>query len=314
MTIRTVTMSPGFDHVVHVDQMSPGGVARVLAWDTLAAGKGVNVARAASELGAECVAYSLVGESDRNQFVDSIAECGASAEVVAVPGRTRQNLTLAIGESDAIAAHAVGQRLSANDHYANRLIASVVEQTQPGDIVSFNGALPQGVRPEIWSEAALAVTERKATVVADVQGAALIAVLESGVAKMAKPNEEEAQELPISSEAGNSAAAVFWMRDQGVADPIVSVGAGGVLHLVDGSVTRSWCTVAVPRVVVGAGDAFVAGYCATLDNSAVVGHDPIDIGLASAAVHVCSEQFGDRPRAVLEVAARVQHEPFRVDS
>src|SRR5690242_19948750 len=105
MTLRTVTMSPGFDHVVRVDDITPGGVGRVLAWNTLAGGKGVNVAREATKLGASCVAYSLIGGVDRDAFVDLIDKTGAGAVVLPVPGNTRMNLTLEIEDSGGIASH-----------------------------------------------------------------------------------------------------------------------------------------------------------------------------------------------------------------
>ena len=309
MTIRTVTMSPGFDHTVRLDGMVPGGVAHVLAWKTEAAGKGVNVAREASRLGADCVAYSLVGEVDQDEFAEMVIASGSAVVTVAVAGRTRNNLTLEVDGSGGISSHAVAPRLSATDEQADRLIAHLVAQIEPGDIVTLNGALPGGVRPEIWAEAAQEIAALNATVVADVQDAALVAVLRTGVVSMAKPNEDEARVIPGVSQAGDLAlASVVWMSEQGVADPIVSVGEGGVVHIVANAISRSWCPVAEPRIAVGAGDAFVAGYCATLTDSPLSGHSSVDAGLANAALHVAGHSPSGRSAAVRKAAERVQHE------
>ena len=315
MTIRTVTMSPGFDHVVRVDEATSGGVARVLAWETLASGKGVNVAREATKLGASCVAYSLIGEVDQDTFVDLIHKTGAGAVVLPVPGSTRMNLTLEIEGSGSIASHAVGPRLVAEDSDADGLIALLVDQVEPGDVVTFNGALPDAVRPEVWADAAHALTDRDVTVIADVQNDALVAVVDTGRVTMAKPNEDEARALPgvgeLASVDAAAAAALAWMHDRGVADPVVSLGERGIVYLDDGATVRSWCPVTKQRVVVGAGDAFIAGYCSALDSHSWSGQDPLTLGLAAAAVHVAGT-CGTHLDAVREAVTRVRHEPWAV--
>lgn len=66
--IRTVTLGTGLDHEVHVDEIAPGEVWRVLWWLTRAAGKGLNVARLATALGSPAHADSLVRADDEDRF------------------------------------------------------------------------------------------------------------------------------------------------------------------------------------------------------------------------------------------------------
>lgn len=61
-----------------------------------------------------------------------------------------------------------------------------------------------------------------------------------------------------------------------------------------------------PRVVVGAGDAFVAGYGAALDTAAWAHLDPTTVGLASAAVHVAGTSAAERAAATRSALAHVE--------
>lgn len=314
MTIRTVTMSPGFDHVVRVDRIEPGGVARVLDWTTYASGKGLNVSRTATVLGAPCVSYSLVGEADQAEFVRLVEATGSGAVTVQVPGETRKNLTLEIDTSAGPASHAVGERSKgATDTHAEALMAQLLGQVEPGDVVTFNGATPSRIRAEIWADAAQGVCDQGATLVADVQGESLAALLATGLVTMAKPNEEEITALLGVNVGGDTraahSAAINAMLDLGVTDPIVSIGRDGVVHVVNGTLTRSWCPVDEPKIVVGAGDAFVAGYCAALECEAWSDVSLIDLALAVASVHVSGVSEGSVP-AVRDALTLLQHEVF----
>ena len=81
------------------------------------------------------------------------------------------------------------------------------------------------------------------------------------------------------------------------------------MHLRDDALTRSWCPAPEPRVLVGAGDAFVAGYCAALDTGSWADVDALSLGLASASVHVAGRPLADRARDVREALGLVLHTP-----
>lgn len=323
MTLRTVTLSPGLDHRVHVDHIDPGAVGGILSWTVVAGGKGVNVARVAHRFGLASVAYSLVGQHDEQEVVARMQEAGPRAVAVAVPGTTRRNLTLTVDSFDGPASHAMGPRLStARDQDAERLLAQLLEDVEPGDVVSFNGAVPYPIRASIWAEAAVEAHALGAVVIADAQGDALVSLVRSGVVTMAKPNEEEARILnrdqagprPVEPDvepmtpARELAAttAIRAMLDQGVATPVVSLGAHGVVCGGDGGMTQVWCEIARPEVHVGAGDAFVAGYCVGMFASRWEGASPVDVGVAVAAGHVAGLTDDEHVAAVTDLLAAVR--------
>lgn len=292
MTLRTVTFSPGLDHIVHVDHVTPGEVGRVLSWRTVAAGKGVNVARAAHALGVPTTAYSLIGEHDETQFVRLVESAGPRAVTIGVPGVVRNNLTLKIGSLPGPASHAAGPRLAtATDAHAVLLLDRLMAEVEHGDVVTFNGAVPEGVAEDLWACYARRLHLRGALVIADAQGACLLALVDSGVLTLAKPNEDEASVLGADAEGQRRAAAALeTMRTKGVHIPVVTMGAKGVAHLRQGSLTWSICPVPRPAVVVGAGDAFVAGCAAALVDPQWEAWSPVEVGLCTAAAHVAGER------------------------
>lgn len=315
MTIRTVTLSPGFDHLITIDDVTAGGVDSVLSWEIVAGGKGVNASRTAAWLGADSVAYTLVGEEDEDQFRRLVERSGATAVTVAVPGETRRNLTLTVQASAETASHATSPRIAtASDHHAISLLDRLLAEVQPNDVVTLNGAVPDGVDHTIWARAAEALLDHQVTLIADVQSDALRELLAArGVITMAKPNLEEARALVpdtvAGSTTGTAGSALETMAAAGVRDPIVSMGADGVAHLLDGVPTRSWCAASAVRAVVGAGDAFIAGYCSALDSPRWSGIAPLSLGLAVSSAVVAGTSRDDMRESVRQLLSRVRSEP-----
>lgn len=300
MTIRTVTFNPGFDHNVIVDRIDPGLVGSVLSWRTLAGGKGLNVSRAVSAMGGKTVAYALVGATDRVGFTRLAVRDGYSLVCVAVEGAsTRHNLTLRVGPAgEAPAGHAAGPRFSdVPAELLEELLNLLASDIEPGDLISFNGSLPDGSAPQAWADAAEVVNDRGALLVADVQGLAMLRLLETGYVLAAKPNEDEAREF-IGTKNDlttfeSAIVAVRRMHTLGVVDPVVTLGRLGALHLREDVIVHSTCLSDSPQVEVGAGDVFVAGYCVVLSGQRWTEFTPVDVGLAAASAHVDGFEGGE---------------------
>ncbi len=73
----------------------------------------MNVARFATTLGAQVHAYSLFGTLDEERFRAVAEGDGVLVDTFAVPGRTRDNLTLTSEVLGPMARHASGPRLDA---------------------------------------------------------------------------------------------------------------------------------------------------------------------------------------------------------
>ena len=313
-TIRTVTLSPGFDHMVRLDALTPGATSRVLSWRAEPAGKGVNVARALRYLDADATAYALVGDGEHGAFGAALAADGIAHVLVGVPQATRNNLTLSIDGDGAMASHATGPRMrDVPGALIDALFGQLAEDVVAGDIVCFNGSLPTGANPATWANWSGVLRRKGATLVADVQGEALAGVIQGGGLQAVKPNEDEMQAIPGIPAAGDplqrARVAVALLQAAGVADPMVTLGARGVVHLVDGKPRLSCCRVDRPRVAVGAGDAFLAGYCMTLMGRER-GAQPVLAGLAVAAAHVGGAMRDTLAPAARAASARITSEPL----
>ncbi|OBK71303.1 1-phosphofructokinase family hexose kinase [Mycobacterium sp. 1274761.0] len=291
MTVRTLTLSPGFDHDVVVDRIDPGCVGAVLQWKTHASGKGLNVSRTIRALGGDTVAYAVVGDSEAAAFTALAERDGYAVSSVVIEQPMRNNLTLRVGDHGATAGHAAGRRFSDVPEQAVRdLFDRLLADISPGDVVSFNGSLPDNSRPTVWAERAGEIHARGALLFADVQGEAMLRLLETRLVVAAKPNHDESRALSEPGEGrqplDDALAAIRRMHSLGVADPIVTLGAMGALHVDGDLIVRSECPCDASRIEVGAGDAFVAGYCAGVDVVAWQGCRPVALGLATASAHV----------------------------
>lgn len=313
--IRTVTLSPGFDHEVHVDRIDPGKVGHVMSWRVRAAGKGMNVARFVRSLEAEVQAYSLVGTLDEERFRSAAAADGVDVDTIAVPGSTRNNLTLTSDAIGPMAGHASGPRLGAVPVEAvDRLIRKLLRDIRPGDIVVLSGAVPDGIDAVTWALAAESIVAAGGDVVVDGQGAALVEAVCTGAVTMTKPNEDEVNVLPgvrhYEPVLSRAVAGLRWMLSQGVDEPVVSLGARGIVHCLDDVIMLTSCPVAEARIAVAAGDAFVAGYCVGASGQSTSKVLPVDLAVASAAAHVAGDVGLKTVRARISSIEKTVLEPL----
>ena len=309
--LRTVTLNSGYDDHFVVSRLEWGGVGRVEWFRSVPAGKGINAGRVAHQLGVPACVYSLVGRRDLPDFSARLSAEGLAHRLEPVESTTRHNLTLTQVEASTLAAHTVGDGYHLPDtSAADALVARLIAETGPDDVVTLNGALPAGLPPEIWRDAARDVAATGARVVVDVQFTALVRVLEAGRITAAKPNESELLDLPgVRPDMGPPdavGAALRALANFDVEFPLVTLGARGVAHMADGVVRVSRCPVELPRKAVGAGDAFVAGLCAALLGAGPAGAAPMDLGLATAAAHVAGMEGEDLRRQVSINLGRVE--------
>jgi 1-phosphofructokinase family hexose kinase len=309
--IRTVTLNPGFDDCFDVTAIRWGQVDRVSRFDSKPSGKGVNLARVARWLGAPVCAYSLVGEPDEQEFSRLLHAEGIDHVLRPVPGPTRHNLTIYSEAAGSAASHAVGPGFLIGDPApVEDLMARLVDQTRPGDIVTLNGSLPIGLASDTWARLGTSLRNRGAAIVLDLQGEPLVAALCSGPALAAKPNEDEALALPsVKADAGRWSQiehALKDLTDLGVQLPMVTMGAEGVAFAVGSDVYHAACPVERPRVVVGAGDAFLAGVVTALHQNPGGLIPAINAGLAAAAAHVSGASGPELAPTAQRLGSRIE--------
>ena len=90
--ITSVSLNPSIDRTLRVSRLVPGGLNRVQSQTDVAAGKGVNVALAASVLGAESECIGFMYAEGGRLFEERLAGGGVAADFVWCEGAVRVNM------------------------------------------------------------------------------------------------------------------------------------------------------------------------------------------------------------------------------
>lgn len=285
-TLRTVTLSTGFDDHYTVERFRWGGVGRTVTFTSVPSGKGVSCARAGKHLGLPVMAYAAVGRDDATLYRSRTDAEELPTTLVEVSGPIRHNLTVIDASGQHTAAHLMGDRPRQEPADVTPLFERLLADVRPGDVVTLNGAIPPGLPPSTWADLVPALVKAGAQVIVDAQGEAFAACLDGPRVTAFKPNDEEILALPGVADADDPVAAALELMRPVARIPLVSLGARGAATLMDGRVVRLVCPVEQAVVSVMAGDTFVAGVAWALvkgeeDPEAVLGH-----GLAAAAAWV----------------------------
>lgn len=309
--IRTVTLNSGFDEVFIVTNLPYGGVGDVIRHDTFASGKGFNAARVIRVLGEPVKAYGFIGDADKDEFSSRLSAEGIDSELVGIAGKTRRNLTVLDVSNGLPAAHVKGEGFRVDsDQPLHALMEVLARDIQPGDIVTLNGSTPAGVVETGWAEVGRLAVERGATLLIDIYGSPLLHVLTACNVFLCKPNQEEIHVFPAhDSDLDNVQSAIAFMRRNEVTLPIVTLGKDGLCFGVAESLFVGTCEVERATMLVGAGDACLAGLAiATARKNAPIEIASYGVAVASAYVSaVGSNQLASETGRLLST---VSVQPF----
>lgn len=285
-TLRTVTLSTGFDDHYSIDGFEWGGLGRMAEFRSVPSGKGVSCARAALGLGLPVRAYAVVGAEDAADYQRRVDAEGLALTLVEVPGRTRHNLTLIDATGRHTGAHFMADRPPLDPDDVAPLFRALLADVQPGDIVTLNGAVPPGLPASTWASLVRELVATGAEVVVDAQGEAFVACLDGPPITAFKPNADEIAALPGIQAAAEPVTAALHAMSRVARVPMVSLGKNGVALLHRGEVLQLACPVERPVVSVMAGDAFVAGVAWALLDGRTEPEQVARHGLAAAAAYV----------------------------
>lgn len=258
--VVTITLNPALDLTGHLDSLNVGSVSLVDDADMHAAGKGVNVAKVLSDLGAEVTVTGFLGQDNVEPFAQFFKEMGANDAFIRVPGATRINVKLVDKDGEVSDINFPGVSVSEAEIAAFE--QTLYKLAEDHDFFVMAGSLPKGVSPEQCAAWIEALHQKGKKVLFDSSRAALEAGLDAHP-WLIKPNDEElghfvGRELN-DIEACQQAAAELAVKD--IDNIVVSMGANGVMWLND----NQWLHAQPPRMqvvsTVGAGDTLVAGLC-----------------------------------------------------
>lgn len=258
--VVTITLNPALDLTGSLDVLNVGSVSLVKQGSLHAAGKGVNVAKVLSDLGAKVTVTGFLGRDNQELFCQLFDQMAAIDEFVRVDGATRINVKLVeqSGEVSDINFPGVEVTPLAIEQFERTLERLAADH----DYFVLAGSLPQGISPALcasWIEKLHSMGKK---VLFDSSRDALKAGLDAKP-WLIKPNDEElsqfvGRELHTPEQCQAAAAQ---LAEKGIENIVVSMGANGVMWLNQ----HQWLHAKPPRIqvvsTVGAGDTLVAGLC-----------------------------------------------------
>lgn len=264
--IVTLTPNPSIDRTVELTSaLERGAVLRAGATSSQAAGKGVNISRAAVAAGLPTIAVLPADSED--PYVLELLAAGVDCRPEPPAGGVRTNLT--ITEPDGTTTKINSPGATATPEVLGRLRTALGQRSRGAAWVVLAGSLPPGA-PDDWYATLVAdLVGGPAAVAVDTSGApleALAAHLSEAAPALMKPNAEELASLTggdpdaIEADPAVAAQAGATLVERGVGAVLATLGAGGaVLVTAEGA----WHATPPPTTVVstvGAGDSSLFGY------------------------------------------------------
>ncbi len=264
--IVTLTPNPSFDRTIALDSgLERGAVLRAVSTTSQAAGKGVNISRAAVAAGIPTIAVLPAASDD--PYVLELLRAGIDCRPEQPDGDVRLNVT--ITEPDGTTTKINSPGATATAAGLDRLRTAVQQRARQADWVVLAGSLPPGAPADWYATLVADLADSPAHVAVDTSGAPLEAIaahLERAAPDLLKPNAEELAELTggdaeaIEADPSAAAAAAHQLVERGVGAVLATLGAAGAVLVTD---RGAWHATPPPTTVistVGAGDSSLFGY------------------------------------------------------
>ncbi|MBP3656447.1 MAG: 1-phosphofructokinase family hexose kinase [Clostridia bacterium] len=257
--IHVLCLNPAIDKLYEIDSFTAGEDYPGQRPAAQAGGKGVNVARVLSQLGAQAHLYAFMGEDSEAMFRREMAgRCGCT--FVTVPGACRTTINIIDRENrrETVITEA-GPQVTQEDVAA--LLGALRSGLRAGDIVCCSGSVIAGAPEDIYAQVSRLCEAAGARCALDCNAQTLPPSLRGARYALGKPNERELAAL-LSCGRTQDARQIAAMARR-LMPPyeslLVSMGAaGGVLAWEKGALHAHVPDMPVVSTV-GSGDASLAG-------------------------------------------------------
>jgi tagatose 6-phosphate kinase len=249
-----------------------------------ASGKGVNVARVATTLGAKARVLTVAGGARGEMFRRALRADGVSARIVPVGGETRLCQTIVGGGT---VTELVEESAALSEAEVATVMRAFAEELRGARMLVLSGTVPRGCGDDFCAELARAARARGVTVVADTQRAQLMGVVREQPV-LVKVNRAE---LAAATGKGGVVAGVRELMRLGARRAAISNGAKSACGF-DGDAR---CEVTPPRVEalnpIGSGDSMLAGMIVELLRGRTL-EQALRFGVACGAANALTETSG----------------------
>lgn len=187
--IHVVCPNPAIDKLYAIDDFTPGEDYPGQRTAVRFGGKGVNVARVLSQLGARARLYAFMGEESEAGFLREMEERCACA-FVAVPGACRATVNI-IDRKNGRETVITERGPEVTQAHVQILLQALAEAVRPGDFVCCSGSIILGAPDDLYAQISRLCGERGARCALDCNAAALPRSLAGAGYALGKPNERE---------------------------------------------------------------------------------------------------------------------------
>lgn len=187
--IHVVCPNPAIDKLYAIDDFAPGedypGQRPLVRFG----GKGVNVARVLSQLGAQATLYAFMGEESGTGFKREMDRRCACA-FVDVPGACRTTVNI-IDRKNGRETVITERGPAVSQEHVRQMMQMLEARVQPGDLVCCSGSIIAGAPEDLYAQISRLSAKRGAKCALDCNAGALPKSLEGAVYALGKPNERE---------------------------------------------------------------------------------------------------------------------------
>ena len=265
--IVTLTPNPSVDRAVTVDALRRGHVLRADASRVDPGGKGVNVGRALSAMGADPLVIVPSGGPEGALFETLLDEDSTPTRVVPIAESMRMNISVLEPGGTTTKLNEAGPELTAAD--VDSLLETTLEHAAPGVWIAGCGSLPPGAPADLYASLVREAQARGARVAVDSSGVPFTAAVAAGPT-LIKPNRIELAEL-CGRRLDTLGAVIDTARELvagGIENVAVSLGRDGAVLVNAEEALHAKAVISDPVSTVGAGDCMLAGLLLGLDRGA----------------------------------------------
>ncbi|PWK87704.1 1-phosphofructokinase family hexose kinase [Fulvimonas soli] len=293
--ITVAGFNTAIDHLFTLDALAPGAVQRAARAELYPGGKGLHVAQTVAALGERVQLVGLTDAAHRNLIARRMAGRGVLFHGVEIEAPLRS--CIAVREADGRVTEILGPGPALAPAAQEELLRTWWRCAEESALLVLSGSLPRGFVADTYARMVRQAAAAGLPCLVDASGEALRHAAAAG-ARLLKPNRDEAAELcGCRIDAPEAAAAVARaLHAQGVAQPVVTLGAEGAVGF-DGR--QAWhAAVVLERSVnaVGSGDCLLAGLAVALKRGEPL-EEALRLGVACGAANAMDEETGYARRA-----------------
>lgn len=287
MKIASLTLNPAYDVHYTIPHFSVHSENYVASSNKDCGGKGINIARALENLGADATSFTILGKENSADFEKSLTKSIKNNVFFYTDGRIRENIT--IHENSGKETRISLDNFSVSEAVFNEFKKSVLNFTDNETIVAFSGRIPKGIEKSAVIDFLCELKIKGAYIVCD-SNSFDICDLEKIKPWLIKPNEKEISDLCESKDYIESAKALSKISS----NVLITLGADGCVFASNDGLYTADVPKITPVSTIGAGDSTIAGFIHSKVNGYSV-EDTIRFSLACGTA-ACLEEGTNPPQ------------------